>query len=149
MDIPQGFPASKHPPSKARLALMRMRNKRGDTWILAFVIILAICMGGYYWLEHYEVPKLRDKIEEEYVEPLSRQFEKTLIEKSLLTSEVRKLKNSINNLNREKREVVLRLKELEDEGHIRWQLKNEALVEQKIELIKDIQELSKRTVIEK
>ena len=67
MDIPQAFPSPIETPSKAKMDLMRLQNRKNGgsspNWLVPFGLILMIVIGGYYWLEHYEIPQLKEAIE--------------------------------------------------------------------------------------
>jgi hypothetical protein len=97
MDLPQGFSDEASSLSKRSSSRRRKQDSGGDGWIFGFVFLLVIVLvASYYLVAHHEkkqLNNLREEIEHDQVEPLSREWEERytdlLEEKKKLVTEAK------------------------------------------------------------
>lgn len=147
-EIPQGFPPPTTKRSSIRAESMRSSRKK-EKKVAFLVLCVIVVIGVYVWLEDYELPRLRIEIEEEEIEPFIQQYEKVVSDNTLLNSELRTLKEKTEELTAAKKAIVLKLREMETANIAQVQLDNQNLRIQKDIMKKGIQQLSRRSVIEK
>ena len=147
-EIPQGFPPPTTKRSSIRAESMRSSRKK-EKKVAFLVLCVIVVIGVYVWLEDYELPRLRIEIEEEEIEPFIQQYEKVVSDNTLLNSELRTLKEKTKELTAAKKAIVLKLREMETANIAQVQLDNQNLRIQKDIMKKGIQQLSRRSVIEK